>query len=30
VLAATHEAALAIVRREDLLRHAVDVAGGER
>ena len=28
VLAATHEAALAIVRREDLLRHAVDVAGG--
>lgn len=28
VLAATHEAALAIVRREDLLRHALDVAGG--
>jgi uncharacterized protein (DUF2237 family) len=29
VLAATHEAALAVVRREDLLRHAVDVAGSE-
>lgn len=28
VLAATHEAALAVVRREDLLRHALDVAGG--
>jgi uncharacterized protein (DUF2237 family) len=28
VLAATHEAALEVVRREDLLRHAVDVAGG--
>ena len=28
VLAATHEASLEIVRREDLLRHAVDVAGG--
>jgi len=28
VLAATHEAALEIVRREDLLRHAIDVAGG--
>jgi uncharacterized protein (DUF2237 family) len=27
VLAATHEAALDIVRREDLLRHALDVAG---
>jgi uncharacterized protein (DUF2237 family) len=29
VLAATQEAALAVVRREDLLRHAVDVAGSE-
>ena len=28
VLAATHEAALELVRREDLLRYAVDVAGG--
>jgi hypothetical protein len=28
VLAATHEAALEVVRREDLLCHAVDVAGG--
>jgi uncharacterized protein (DUF2237 family) len=28
VLAATHEAALEVVRREDLLRHAVDVIGG--
>jgi hypothetical protein len=28
VLAGTHEAALEIVRREDLLRHAVDIAGG--
>jgi hypothetical protein len=28
VLAGTHAAALEIVRREDLLRHAVDVAGG--
>ncbi|MFQ3664378.1 MAG: DUF2237 domain-containing protein [Chloroflexaceae bacterium] len=27
ILAATHEAALNIVRREDLLRHALDVAG---
>lgn len=29
VLAATHEAALAVVSRADLLRHAVDVAGSE-
>ncbi|NTU81520.1 MAG: DUF2237 domain-containing protein [Chloroflexales bacterium] len=29
VLAATHEAALGVVRREDLLRHAIDVAGSE-
>ena len=29
VLAATHVAALEVVRREDLLRHAVDVAGSE-
>lgn len=28
VLAATHEAALEIVRREDLLRYAVDISGG--
>ncbi|PDV96714.1 DUF2237 family protein [Candidatus Chloroploca asiatica] len=28
VLAATHEAALAIVRREDLLRYALDVTDG--
>ncbi len=28
VLAATHEAALTVVRREDLLRYAVDVAEG--
>ncbi|HMQ34151.1 MAG TPA: DUF2237 domain-containing protein [Chloroflexaceae bacterium] len=28
VLAATHEAALESVRREDLLRHAADVSGG--
>jgi hypothetical protein len=27
LLAGTHEAALEIVRREDLLRHAIDVAG---
>lgn len=30
VLAATHEAALEIVRREDLLRHAIDIARSER
>ncbi len=29
VLAATHEAALEVVRRADLLRHALDVAGSE-
>ncbi|NWF79101.1 MAG: DUF2237 domain-containing protein [Chloroflexi bacterium] len=29
VLAATHEAALAVVQRADLLRHALDVAGGD-
>jgi uncharacterized protein (DUF2237 family) len=28
VLVATHEAALERVRREELLRHAVDIAGG--
>jgi hypothetical protein len=29
LLAATHEAALSVVRRADLLRHALDVATGE-